>query len=164
MQDVFIHETAIVEDGAVIGPGTKIWHHCHIRANAVIGANCSLGKNVFVDQNVKIGSGVKIQNNVSVYNGVIIEDDVFVGPSVVFTNDMYPRAFLEFDEEKSVTTLIKKGASLGAGSCIRCGVEISEYSMIAMGAVQVSNTDSYELWMRNPAELKGKVDKEGKRL
>lgn len=161
---VFIHPTAIVEEGARIGAGTKVWHHVHVRAGAIIGERCNLGKNVFVDAGALVGNGVKIQNNVSVYNGVVIEDDVFVGPSAVFTNDRVPRAFLPFTPEKIVPTRIARGASLGANCTIRCGSTIGEYAMIALGSVILHNVAPYELWGGNPARLLGKVNKAGDRV
>ena len=159
--DIFIHPTAIVEEGARIGAGTRIWHHCHVRSGAVIGEGCTLGKNVFVDSGAVVGSRVKIQNNVSVYNGVTLEDDVFVGPSAVFTNDRLPRAFLPFGPEKISPTRICQGASLGANSTIRCGSTIGAYAMIALGSVVLNSVGAYELWGGNPARLLGKVDREG---
>ncbi len=159
--EVFIHPTAIVEEGAQIGRGTKIWHHCHVRAGAVIGENCNIGKNVYVDIGAKIGSGVKIQNNVSVYQGVTLEDDVFVGPSVVFTNDRIPRAFGDWGEAQVIETRVHKGASLGGGACLRCGVNIGEYAMVAMGAVVIHSVESFTLVAGNPAAIKGRVNKEG---
>lgn len=163
-KDIYIHPTAIVEEGAIIGEGTKIWHHCHIRSSAIIGSNCNLGKNVYVDSNVKVGSGVKIQNNVSLYAGLTIEDDVFIGPSVVFTNDLNPRAFSDWNSSQASITLVKKGASLGANSSILCGNTIGEYAMIAMGSVIINNIGQYELWAGNPAIFKGKVDKNGYKI
>jgi acetyltransferase-like isoleucine patch superfamily enzyme len=162
-ESVSIHPTAIVEEDVYLGPGVKIWHHCHIRRGAHIGAGTSLGKNVFVDVGVKIGSGVKIQNNVSVYSGVTIEEDVFVGPSVVFTNDLYPRAFGEWSAEEALPTLIKKGASLGANSCVLCGNTIGEYAMVAMGSVVLADVGNFELWAGNPAAFVHKVNRLGKR-
>jgi UDP-2-acetamido-3-amino-2,3-dideoxy-glucuronate N-acetyltransferase len=160
-KEVFIHPTAIVEEGAVIGAGTKIWHHAHIRSTASIGANCSIGKNVYVDAYVSIGSGVKIQNNVSVYQGVSIQDDVFVGPSVVFTNDRFPRAFTPWNQEKVHKTVVQKGASLGANCSILCGCTIGEYALVAMGSVIIQDVAPYELWVGNPGVCKGLVTKEG---
>ena len=122
----FIHPSANVEDGAEIGDGTRVWHQWHIRSGAVIGEGCNLGKNVFVDAGVRIGNGVKIQNNVSVYQGVTIEDLVFVGPSVVFTNDRYPRAFST--DWEIVPTLVRRGASIGANATLVCGIEVGEYN------------------------------------
>jgi len=158
----YIDPTAIVESGASIGPGSKVWHHCHVRKGACIGANCVLGKNVFVDVDVHIGDRVKIQNNVSVYHGVTIENDVFVGPAAVFTNDRFPRAFEPWNTERAARTLVRNGASICAGACIRCGITIGEYAMIGMGAVQTKDAGDYELWLGNPASCQGLVDKAGK--
>lgn len=150
-----VHPTAIVEDGAEIGPATSIWHHVHIRSGAVIGARCVLGKNVFVDSQAVVGSGCKIQNNVSIYSGVTLEDDVFVGPSAVFTNDRFPRAA---SESWTITpTLVKRGASIAANATIICGVEIGKYAMIAAGAVVTRDVRSHELVGGNPARTMGWV-------
>ncbi|MGQ4832817.1 MAG: acyltransferase [Candidatus Asgardarchaeia archaeon] len=154
-KNYFVHETAIVEDGAEIGEGTRIWHHAHVRKGAKIGKNCILGKDVYVDTNVQIGNNVKLENRVSVFHGVTIEDDVFVGPHATFTNDLYPRAF---NTDWEVTpTLVKKGASIGAGSVIICGVTLGEYSMVAAGAVVTKDVPPFGLVMGVPARLKGFV-------
>ncbi len=158
----FIHSTATVEEGAVVGEGTQIWHHCHVRSTAVIGKNCNLGKNVYIDSSVVVGDGVKIQNNVSVYQGVVLEDDVFVGPSVVFTNDLYPRAFESWNPECVEKTLVCKGASLGANSSILCGVTIGEYAMVGLGSVIVESIKAFELWVGNPAKMLKKINKSGR--
>jgi acetyltransferase-like isoleucine patch superfamily enzyme len=144
-----------VEPGAVIGPGSRIWHQAHVRQDANVGDNCILGKNVFVDQGVTIGSGVKVQNNVSVYSGVSIEDDVFVGPSAVFTNDLRPRAFNT--EWKITPTLVRRGASIGANATIVCGTEIGEYAMVAAGSVVTHSVAAHQLVMGNPARPRGWV-------
>lgn len=163
-EDVYVHPTAIVEDNVQLGSGTKVWHQCHVRQGARLGANCVLGKGVFVDAGVHIGDRVKIQNGVSVYHGVEIEEDVFVGPLAVFTNDRYPRAFEPWTPERASRTLIRKGASICAGACIRCGVTVGSYAMIGMGAVLTKDVGDYELWLGNPARCHGKVDREGKRV
>lgn len=160
MEDVFIHDSAIVDNGAQIGKGTKVWHFCHIMPMAVIGANCNLGQNIFVDNNCVVGNGVKIQNNVSVYNGVILEDDVFVGPSVVFTNVINPRSFIERKNEFR-STVVKKGATIGANATIICGVTIGEYALVGAGAVVTKNVLPYTIVTGNPAKVSGKVDREG---
>ena len=129
-----IHETAIVDDGATIGNGTRVWHFSHVCAGALIGNNCSLGQNVFVANRVTIGSNVKIQNNVSVYDEVTIEDDVFCGPSMVFTNVYNPRSTVERKSEYR-RTLVKAGATLGANCTIVCGVTIGAHAFVAAGAV-----------------------------
>ncbi|HET7899419.1 MAG TPA: DapH/DapD/GlmU-related protein, partial [Flavisolibacter sp.] len=134
----FHHASAIIDEGATIGAGTKIWHFSHIMANAKIGRNCILGQNVFVDNNVVIGNGVKIQNNVSVYNGVVIEDDVFLGPSMVFTNVLNPRSFIERKDEFR-STIVRKGATIGANVTVVCGTETGQYAMVGAGSVVTKN-------------------------
>lgn len=144
--DYFVHESAIVEAGAEIGSGTRIWHFSHIMPKAFIGSECSLGQNVFVANNVRIGDRVKIQNNVSVYEGVILEDFVFCGPSVVFTNIKTPRAeYPRNTSEQFLPTTVKRGASLGANATIVCGVTIGEWAMIAAGAVVTSDVPPHAL-------------------
>jgi len=145
----FAHETAVIEPGAKIGRGTRVWHHGHIRTGAVIGAECTLGKNVFVDTAAVVGDGVKIQNNVSVYSGVTLEDAVFVGPSAVFTNDLRPRA--ANPTWTIVPTVVRRGASIGANATIVCGVEIGESAMIAAGAVVTRSVAAHSLVMGSPA-------------
>lgn len=158
----FKHPTAIVESDTV-GEGSKIWHFVHIRKDAIIGKNCNVGKSVYVDTEVRIGDNVKIQNFVSIYKGVKIEDDVFVGPSVVFTNDMYPRAFI-WEDEKIIQTVIKKGSSIGANTTIICGLTVGEYAMIGAGSVVTRDVPPYGLVFGNPARLKGFVCQCGKKL
>lgn len=153
--DVFIHQTAIVEEGSDIGVGTRIWHQAHVRDGATVGANTVVGKNAFVDAGVHIGSGCKIQNNVSVYSGVTIEDDVFVGPSATFTNDLVPRAFNA--AWTRTATVVRRGSSIGANATIVCGVELGEYCMIAAGAVVTRNVDDHSLVVGNPARHRGWV-------
>ncbi|MFC5285190.1 N-acetyltransferase [Pedobacter alpinus] len=161
--DFFIHPSSIIDENTIIGKGTNIWHFCHISEGAIIGENCSLGQNVFIGKNVKIGNGVKIQNNVSVYEGVVIEDDVFIGPSVVFTNILNPRAFINRKLEY-LETRIHKGASIGANTTIICGHNIGEYALIGAGSVITKSVENYELWYGNPAIKKGIVDKEGNKI
>ncbi|MGE6220103.1 DapH/DapD/GlmU-related protein [Nubsella zeaxanthinifaciens] len=160
MTKYFTHETAVIDPGAQIGEGTKIWHFCHIMSSALIGKNCILGQNVMVADGVIIGNGVKIQNNVSIYKGVKIEEDVFVGPSVVFTNVKVPRSFIERKTE-FLDTYIEKGASIGANSTIVCGVSIGQYAMIGAGAVVTKNVKPHALMMGNPAKQKGWVSRTG---
>lgn len=156
------HSTAIVESDN-IGDGSKIWHFAHIRERAIIGKNCNVGKSVYIDIDVKIGDSVKIQNFVSIYKGVEIEDDVFVGPSVIFTNDLYPRSFI-WREDNIVQTTIKKGSSIGANSTIICGLTIGEYAMVGAGSVVTKDVPPFYLVFGNPARLKGFVCYCGKRL
>ena len=157
------HETAIIDKGAKIGKDTKIWHWTHISGECEIGANCSLGQGVYVASKVKIGDNVKIQNNVSIFDSVIIEDDVFCGPSMVFTNVINPRSFIERKTEYK-ETLVKKGASLGANSTIVCGVTIGEYSFVAAGATVVNDVNSFALVAGVPAKQIGWMSKFGERL
>ena len=159
-EDFFVHSTSIVDQGAQIGSGTKIWHFCHLMPACKLGNNCVVGQNVFIDNNVIIGNGVKIQNNVSVYNGVIIEDDVFLGPSMVFTNVINPRSFIERKNEFK-KTIIKKGATIGANATILCGIEIGSYAMIGAGTVVVKDVAPFGLVVGNPAQQIGWVSEAG---
>ncbi|KYC45165.1 MAG: UDP-N-acetylglucosamine acyltransferase [Candidatus Methanofastidiosum methylothiophilum] len=161
MSDYFVHETAEISKGATIGKNSKIWHQSQIREGAKIGENCIISKCVYIDFNVKIGNNVKIQNGVSVYHGVEVEDDVFLGPHMTFTNDLYPRAFN--NNWELVSTLVKKGASIGANATIICGIIIGEYAMIGSGAVVTKNVPPYGLVFGNPAKLKGFVCKCGRK-
>jgi len=156
----FKHESSYVDEGAEIGEGTKIWHFSHIMAGAKIGERCSLGQNVNVGGNAVIGNGVKIQNNVSIYDSVEIEDDVFCGPSMVFTNVINPRAFVERKNEYK-KTILKKGCSIGANATVVCGVTIGEYALVGAGSVVTKDVPPYSLVYGNPARVHGKVDKEG---
>jgi len=151
----FAHETAVVEQGALIGEDTKVWHHAHVRAGARVGARCTLGKNVYIDAGAVIGDGVKIQNNVSVYAGVTLSDGVFVGPSAVFTNDRYPRA--TSDGFELVPTRVGRGASIGANATIVCGADVGEWALVAAGAVVARPVEAYALVAGNPARRLGWV-------
>ena len=156
MADYFVHESAYVDDGAEVGEGTKIWHFCHVMGKAKIGQKCSLGQNVLVANNVVIGNGCKIQNNVSLYEGVILEDYVFCGPSMVFTNIKTPRS--EFPRNTSddyFTTLVKRGASIGANATIICGVTLHESAFVAAGAVVTKDVPAYGMVAGVPAKLIG---------
>lgn len=153
----FVHESSYIDEGAVIGKGTKIWHFCHIQSDAHIGEGCSLGQNVNVANGVRIGRGVKIQNNVSIYSGVELEDYVFCGPSCVFTNDLTPRAKYPKGSANYVRTVVREGASIGANATIVCGNEIGRWAMIGSGAVVTSNVPAYALMLGVPARRKGWV-------
>ncbi len=163
MSNVFIHPTAVIDAGARIGTGTKLWHFCHISSRSVLGNNCVVGQNVFVDNEVVIGNGVKIQNNVSVYKGVTIEDDVFLGPSMVFTNVINPRSFIERKQEFK-PTLVRKGASIGANATIICGCIIGSYALIGAGSVVTHTVADYALVVGNPARQTGWVSQAGGKL
>lgn len=159
---IFIHHTAEVSDKAKIGDNTKIWNLAQVRENAVIGESCIISKNVYIDADAVIGNRVKIQNNVNVYDGVTVEDDVFLGPSMTFTNDMFPRSFNA--NWKITKTLVRKGASIGAGAVIVCGVEIGEYALIGSGSVVAKDVPPHALMVGNPARQIGWVCKCGFRL
>ena len=163
MNDYFAHKTAILDEGCRIGEGTRIWHFTHIMSETVIGKNCVLGQNVMVANRVTIGDNVKIQNNVSVYEGVICEDDVFLGPSMVFTNVINPRAFIERKHEFR-PTLVKKGATIGANATIVCGLTIGRYALIGAGAVVTHDVPDYALITGNPGRQAGWVSEYGCRL
>ena len=163
MQDWFVHESSYVDSDVTIGPGTKIWHFCHVQKGAVIGADCSLGQNVNVGPGVRIGNGVRIQNNVSIYEGVELEDNVFCGPSCVFTNVLTPRAGFPVHGVYA-RTRVREGASLGANSTIVCGHTIGRYAMIGAGAVVTTDVKDYALMAGVPARRIGWVCECGKRL
>lgn len=157
---LYIHPSSVVDAGAQVGEGTKVWHFCHLMPTCRVGKDCNIGQNVFIDNNTIIGNGVKIQNNVSVYNGVIVEDGAFLGPSMVFTNVINPRSFIERKLEFK-KTLIGKGATIGANATIICGIEIGAYALIGAGAVVTKNVPPYALMMGNPARQKGWVSEAG---
>jgi UDP-2-acetamido-3-amino-2,3-dideoxy-glucuronate N-acetyltransferase len=163
LSEVFVHESAYVDDGAQIGAGTKIWHFCHVNKGAVIGERCSLGQNVVVMNDVKIGNNVKIQNNVSVYDAVELEDDVFCGPSMVFTNVINPRSHVPRKDEYQ-RTRVKRGASIGANATIVCGVTLGEYSFIGAGSVVTEDVKPYALIVGVPGRQIGWICQCGKRL
>ena len=157
---VFIHPTAVIDKGAQIGAGTKVWHFCHLMPACKIGERCNIGQNVYIDNNVVIGNGVKIQNNVSLYNGVIIEDDVFLGPSAVFTNVINPRSFIERKNEFK-KTIIKRGAAIGANATILCGLEVGMYALVGAGSVVTKNVPDYAVVKGNPSVQSGWVSRSG---
>jgi len=161
--DYFVHETAIIDQGAQIGNNSKIWHFTHIMGTAHIGQNCNIGQNVYIDKNVSIGNGVKIQNNVSVYANVTIEDDCFLGPSMVFTNVMNPRAFVERKAEFK-NTLVKKGCSIGANATIVCGTTLGEYAFIGAGSVVTKDVPNFSMVIGVPAKQIGWMSKHGEKL
>lgn len=161
--DVFVHESAYVDQPCRIGRGTRIWHFSHILKNTEIGENCALGQNVMVGPDVRIGNNCKIQNNVSIYKGVELEDGVFCGPSCVFTNVNNPRAEIERKSEFRVT-LVKRGATIGANSTIVCGHELGEYCFIGAGAVVTSPVPAYALMAGVPAKRIGWMSRAGAKL
>ncbi|HEX9580580.1 MAG TPA: DapH/DapD/GlmU-related protein [Gemmatimonadales bacterium] len=163
MADYFVHPSAFVDAGAVIGAGTKIWHFCHVMPGAQIGQRCSLGQNVVVMPGTRIGNNVKIQNNVSVYEGVELEDDVFCGPSCVFTNVMNPRSHVPRKHEYR-RTLVRRGTSIGANATIVCGVTLDQYSFIGAGAVVTSDVPAHALMVGVPARRVGWMCQCGERL
>jgi acetyltransferase-like isoleucine patch superfamily enzyme len=156
-----IHPTAEIESGATIGANTRIWHFVHVRAGAVIGADCNIGNNVYVDSGAVIGNQVKLQNRVSIYRGVTLEDGVFVGPHVTFTNDVYPRAVtpegasISEEDWEPVATLVKYGASIGAGAVVLPGVTIGRWALIGAGALVTHDVPEHGLVVGNPARLAG---------
>lgn len=159
----FAHETAVIDLGCQIGEETKIWHFSHIMPNCSIGRQCSIGQNVVISPEVHIGNRVKIQNNVSVYTGVICEDDVFLGPSAVFTNVINPRSAINRKEEYK-STLVRKGATIGANATIVCGITIGQFAFIGAGAVVTKNIPDYALVVGNPAKQTGWMSEFGHKL
>ena len=162
-RDFFVHESSYVDQPASIGAGTKVWHFCHVMKDAAIGRDCVIGQNVLVASGVRIGDGCKIQNNVSLYTGVVLEDHVFCGPSIVFTNVVNPRSEIVRKDEYR-TTLVKRGATLGANSTIVCGVTIGAYAFVGAGAVVTHDVADYALVFGNPARQQGWMCRCGLRL
>lgn len=162
-EEVFIHETAVIDEPCTIGPGSKIWHFSHIMPDSVLGNNCNLGQNVVISSKVTLGNNVKVQNNVSIYTGVTCEDDVFLGPSMVFTNIINPRSAVA-RRDKYVSTLIKRGASIGANATVICGNTIGEFALIGAGSVITRDIAPYSLVVGNPAKQIGWVSEYGNRL
>ncbi len=163
MDTNFIHPTSIIDEGAIIGEGTKIWHFCHVMLQSSIGKNCILGQNVFVGANVTLGNNIKVQNNVSIYSGVVCEDDVFLGPSMVFTNVINPRSKVERKSEFR-KTLVRQGASIGANATIICGVTIGRYAFVGAGSVVSNDVPDYALVIGNPARHTGWMSEQGSKL
>tara|TARA_Y100000385_G_C13092390_1_gene639465 strand:- start:2338 stop:2910 length:573 start_codon:yes stop_codon:yes gene_type:complete len=163
MKDVFVHESAIVEKGAQIAEGSKIWHFSHVMPRVKMGKGCNVGQNVFIANDVNLGNNVKIQNNVSIYTGVDCEDDTFLGPSMVFTNIINPRSGVNRKDEY-LKTIVKKGASIGANATIVCGNDIGRYSFIAAGAIVTKGVPDYALIIGSPGKIVGWMSEYGHRL
>jgi UDP-2-acetamido-3-amino-2,3-dideoxy-glucuronate N-acetyltransferase len=163
MTDYFVHESSYIDEGAEIGTGTKVWHFCHVMPRARIGERCNIGQNVLVASDVTIGNNVKIQNNVSLYTGVIVEDDVFLGPSMVFTNVVNPRSHVSRKDEYK-TTLVRKGASIGANATIVCGITLGRYCFVGAGAVVTRDVPDYALVHGSPARVRGWMCQCGEQL
>jgi UDP-2-acetamido-3-amino-2,3-dideoxy-glucuronate N-acetyltransferase len=162
-KEYFAHETAVVDEGCIIGKGTKIWHFSHIMQGSEIGENCNIGQNVVVSPSVRLGKNVKVQNNVSIYTGVICEDDVFLGPSAVFTNVINPRSAVNRKDQYGAT-VVQKGATIGANATIVCGITIGKYAFIGAGAVVTRNVKPYALLVGNPARQTGWISEYGQKL
>lgn len=164
-KNYFVHDSSFVDEGVIIGEGTKIWHFCHISKGSRIGKGCKFGQNVFVAADVRIGDHVKIQNNVSVYGGVTLEDYVFCGPSCVFTNILDPRSkYPQETADKYRTTLVKEGASIGANATIVCGHNIGRHAFVGAGSVVTKNIPDFALVYGNPAKIKGWMCECGEKL
>jgi UDP-2-acetamido-3-amino-2,3-dideoxy-glucuronate N-acetyltransferase len=163
MTDFFIHTTAVIDEGAIVESGTKIWHFSHIMSGSNIGKNCNIGQNVVVSPGVVLGKNCKVQNNVSIYSGVTCDEDVFLGPSMVFTNIVNPRSAVNRKGQYSKTR-VGKGASVGANSTIVCGNDIGEYAFIGAGAVITKDVKSYALVVGNPGKQIGWMSRYGHRL
>jgi UDP-2-acetamido-3-amino-2,3-dideoxy-glucuronate N-acetyltransferase len=162
-KEYFAHETAVIDNGCKIGKGTKIWHFSHVMSGSEIGENCNIGQNVVISPGVKLGRNVKVQNNVSLYTGVICEDDVFLGPSMVFTNVINPRSAI-IRKDSYYTTIVEKGASIGANATIVCGNKIGTFAFIGAGAVVTKDVKPYALVIGNPARQTGWMSEYGLKL
>lgn len=154
--DIFVHSLAVVEDGAVLGAGTRVWHFAHVRKGARVGKSCIVGKDAYIDAEVILGDGCKVQNGANLYKGLTLGNRVFVGPAVQFTNDLFPRAEL-WDESRLVKTVVKEGASFGANSTIVCGITVGAYATVGAGAVVTKDVPDHGLVLGNPARLRGFV-------
>lgn len=163
MKEYFAHETAIVDEGCIIGKGTKIWHFSHLMTHCTLGENCNIGQNVVISPGVILGKNVKVQNNVSIYEGVSCDDDVFLGPSMVFTNVINPRSAVNRKNEY-LKTHVGKGASIGANATIVCGHDIGEFAFIGAGAVVTKTVSAYALVVGNPARQMGWMSEFGQKL
>jgi UDP-2-acetamido-3-amino-2,3-dideoxy-glucuronate N-acetyltransferase len=163
LQNYYAHDTAVIDPGAIIGNGSKIWHFCHIMPGAVLGEDCNLGQNVFVADDVILGNNVKVQNNVSIYAGVVCEDDVFLGPSMVFTNVYNPRSAVNRKGEY-LSTIVRQGATIGANATIVCGIEIGAFAFIGAGALVRNDVPPYALIVGNPGRQIGWMSEHGERL
>lgn len=159
----FIHPSAVVDDGAKVGEGTRVWHWCHIMGGAEIGENCNIGENAFIEGGVKLGNGVKVKNNVALYTGIECEDDAFLGPNCVFTNVANPRSFIERKNEFK-KTIIRKGATIGANATIVCGHDVGEYAFVGAGSVVTKTVPAYTMVVGNPAKFYSYVCKCGVKL
>ena len=162
-KNYYAHETSVIDLGCKIGKDCKIWHFSHIMKNCELGEKCNIGQNVVISPDVVLGNNVKVQNNVSIYTGVICEDDVFLGPSMVFTNVINPRSAV-IRRNQYMSTVVRKGASIGANATIVCGNNIGEFSFIGAGAVVTKEVKPYALWVGNPARQIGWVSEFGHRL
>jgi UDP-2-acetamido-3-amino-2,3-dideoxy-glucuronate N-acetyltransferase len=162
-KEYFAHETAVIDDGCKIGKGTKIWHFSHIMTGSEIGENCNIGQNVVISPGVILGKNVKVQNNISLYTGVVCEDDVFLGPAMVFTNVINPRSAI-IRKDNYYTTIVEKGASIGANATIVCGNKIGAYSFVGAGAVVTKDVKPYALVIGNPARQTGWMSEFGHKL
>lgn len=160
---ISVHPTAVIDDEAVIGDGTKIWHFCHIMSNCIIGRDCNIGQNVVVSPGVILGNNVKVQNNVSIYTGVVCKDDVFLGPSCVFTNVINPRSAVNRKSEYR-QTIVGVGATIGANATIVCGHDIGDYAFIGAGAVVTKDVKPFALLVGNPARQTGWMSRRGYKL
>ncbi len=163
MTEVQIHASSVVDKGATIGAGTRVWHFCHISRGARLGVNCNIGQGVYIADGVQLGDNVKVQNNVSVYTGVTVEDDAFLGPSMVFTNVLNPRSHVSRKDE-FLPTLVKRGATIGANATVLCGVTLGRYAFVGAGAVITKDVPDFGLVYGSPARLQGWMCRCGERL